>query len=165
MLMVLPLSGCATIASWFGHKTHDDQAQPVVVQRFACESKGKDLHYCDVETAAGIRLVKQVSNIPCIKERTWGYNRHGVWVDKGCRGEFMAGAGDDDDPLLDTAHGVVRCESDEQRRRRCNTAVTRTPVELLKQLSDTQCVQGQSWGWDGQGIWVDGGCRALFRVR
>jgi hypothetical protein len=43
--------------------------------------------------------------------------------------------------------------------------VTLVPVELLRQLSGTACVQGQSWGWDAEGVWVDGGCRALFRVR
>jgi len=43
--------------------------------------------------------------------------------------------------------------------------VTSPPATLLRQLSDTACKEGSTWGWDAQGVWVDGGCRGLFRVR
>lgn len=163
-LMSAALCGCASLGGLFGGGQDQTQAEQVPVLHFACESKGKILHYCDVETAAGVRLVKQVSDTPCIKGRTWGYGEHGVWVDKGCRGEFVSGAGDDEDPRRDP-QGVVRCESEEQKWRRCNTEVTRQPPELLRRISDARCIEGDSWGWDAQGIWVDDGCRALFRVR
>lgn len=35
-------------------------------------------------------------------------------------------------------------------------------VRLVKQLSRSKCEQGVSWGVDGEGIWVDKGCRAVF---
>lgn len=57
--------------------------------------------------------------------------------------------------------GVVRCESQSERTRRCN-ANTRGGVTLTRQLSRTQCVQGRNWGWDNTGIWVSQGCRAEF---
>ncbi len=34
----------------------------------------------------------------------------------------------------------------------------------MRQLSRSACVRGQSWGVDGRGIWVSGGCRGEFRV-
>ncbi|MFT4197236.1 MAG: DUF3011 domain-containing protein [Pseudoxanthomonas sp.] len=160
---MLALCGCATVSGgWWGGD--GDQAQSVQVQHFECASVGHDLHYCDVDTSAGVRLVEQKSRTPCIKDHTWGYDEHGVWVNGGCRGQFVTGAGNDDDPW-DAEHGVVRCESKGQERRRCNTPVTLQPPQLLHQLSDTDCSEGGRWGWDAQGIWVDGGCRALFRVR
>jgi hypothetical protein len=37
-------------------------------------------------------------------------------------------------------------------------------VRLSRRLSDKPCVQGRSWGYDRNGIWVDHGCRATFEV-
>jgi hypothetical protein len=34
------------------------------------------------------RLVRQVSNAPCLQGETWGFERNAMWVDHGCRGEF-----------------------------------------------------------------------------
>jgi hypothetical protein len=157
------LAGCGTVGRWFGG--HDTVPEEVPVQHFRCESKGAELKYCDVDASAGVRLTRQLSSMPCIKGRTWGYGRFGVWVDHGCRGEFVSGAGDDDGGPYDLEHHVVRCESQDQQRKRCPASGPGQTVQLLKQLSDTACVQGQTWGWDADGVWVDGGCRALFRVR
>jgi hypothetical protein len=38
-------------------------------------------------------------------------------------------------------------------------------VTLQRQISNSPCVQGQSWGVDRQGLWVDRGCRAIFSIR
>jgi hypothetical protein len=35
-------------------------------------------------------------------------------------------------------------------------------VRLFRQRSDAACVMGQTWGYDENGIWVSGGCRADF---
>jgi hypothetical protein len=59
--------------------------------------------------------------------------------------------------------GVVRCESDNEKLRRCPVD-TRAGVRLSHQLSRTDCVQGRNWGYDAGGIWVNGGCRAEFAV-
>lgn len=58
---------------------------------------------------------------------------------------------------------VVRCESGDNRRSFCQADV-RGGVELVRNLSRTQCVRGRNWGEDRGGIWVDGGCRGEFRV-
>jgi len=37
-------------------------------------------------------------------------------------------------------------------------------VYVLRQISDTRCVEGRNWGWNRAGVWVDQGCEAIFRV-
>ena len=56
---------------------------------------------------------------------------------------------------------VFRCESQDNRLRRCNVD-TRYGVRINRQLSDSPCVQGRSWGYDHSGVWVSHGCRAEF---
>jgi hypothetical protein len=58
---------------------------------------------------------------------------------------------------------VVRCESIRGRDNYC-PADTRGGVFISDQLSDTDCIEGQTWGSDRGGIWVRGGCRADFEV-
>ena len=37
--------------------------------------------------------------------------------------------------------------------------------DLIEQLSRTPCIEGRSWGWEGNQIWVDQGCRGRFGAR
>ncbi len=57
--------------------------------------------------------------------------------------------------------GSFRCESDNNRTRHCS-ADTRRGVRISRQLSDSPCIQGRSWGYDNSGVWVSNGCRAEF---
>lgn len=57
-----------------------------------------------------------------------------------------------------------RCESDDMGRHSCQLAFQVTRAELLRQISGSQCVQGSTWGWTANTIWVDRGCRADFTV-
>lgn len=59
----------------------------------SCSSDNGDRRYCDAETRAGVRLVRQFSSVPCEKDRTWGFDDRGIWVDRGCGGEFALEAG------------------------------------------------------------------------
>lgn len=34
-------------------------------------------------------MIRQESNSPCIRGQTWGVDRGGLWVDRGCRGQFV----------------------------------------------------------------------------
>jgi hypothetical protein len=58
----------------------------------------------------------------------------------------------------------VKCESDDGRLRRCNAAGARS-VTLVRQISGSACVEGRTWGYDNDTVWVDAGCRAEFRVQ
>jgi hypothetical protein len=61
----------------------------VNVRKIACESEDERYQYCPLGGVVGeVRLIKQFSRKPCIQGTSWGYDRHGIWVDKGCRGEF-----------------------------------------------------------------------------
>jgi len=58
---------------------------------FYCASNDFNFHGCPVNTYAGIRLVRQRSESPCVFGQTWGYDDRGVWVDRGCRADFETG--------------------------------------------------------------------------
>ena len=55
------------------------------------------------------------------------------------------------------------CESQDKRRAECS-APDRGTIRLVRQLSKTRCVEGQTWGQTGSGVYVSGGCRAVFDV-
>jgi hypothetical protein len=67
---------------------------------------------------------------------------------------------------IGSSNGVdtILCESANNRRNYCRVGDPRAYIELAQQMSKSPCVRGQTWGNDGQGIWVDRGCRARFRV-
>ena len=56
------------------------------------------------------------------------------------------------------------CESRDYRYTRCETGGARR-VDLVRQLSKSECRYGQSWGYDRDGVWVDRGCAAEFSTR
>lgn len=58
---------------------------------------------------------------------------------------------------------VIRCSSDDGRRNYC-AADTRDGVRMVRQISGSACRQGETWGFDRRGIWVDRGCRAEFEI-
>ena len=55
--------------------------------------------------------------------------------------------------------GIVRCESVRNRSREC--PLNGQP-QLIRQLSGSPCVRGESWGPTRNGVWVSRGCRAEF---
>ena len=132
-----------------------------------CESNDGARHYCSADTGAGVQLRRQISDSPCIQGSTWGYDQQGVWVDQGCRADFTVLAGNPGygNPAT-TGYGqatTLRCESNDGNRQYCS-ADTRGGVTLARQISDSACIQGSTWGFDQQGVWVDRGCRADFTV-
>jgi hypothetical protein len=58
------------------------------VQIVTCSSDDMGHRDCRVETRGGVRLVRQRSEAECVFGRTWGYDRHSIWVDRGCRADF-----------------------------------------------------------------------------
>lgn len=132
-----------------------------------CESQDERSRRCAADTRGGVSISRQLSRTNCVRGRNWGWDNAGIWVSGGCRAEFVTGRGGHRPGRPDQGAGygqTIRCESDKRRQRRCNVPVGHG-VELVRQLSDTRCVRGRNWGWDRGGIWVDGGCRAEFRVR
>jgi hypothetical protein len=144
-------------------------------------SRGRDVR---------VRLVRRLSDAPCVEGRSWGYNQNEIWVDRGCRAEFeviASGRRDDDwrndDRRNDGRHdrrnggrwgngrwgdqnGIrreIRVESSNGRRGYVRVDTT-GGVRLIRRLSDAPCVEGRTWGYDRDGIWTSRGCRAIFEV-
>ena len=58
----------------------------------------------------------------------------------------------------------VTCESKGYDRDYCEMD-TRGGVRVYKNLSKTDCIDGDNWGEGRHGIWVERGCRAIFVSR
>ncbi len=57
----------------------------------------------------------------------------------------------------------ITCESKNHNYNHCRVD-TDNRVKLKKQLSNAPCIEGQTWGYDKKGVWVDQGCKAEFKV-
>jgi len=53
-----------------------------------CESNDGRVQHCTAAGSRGAELVRQLSRAACVQGRSWGWDRGGVWVSEGCRGEF-----------------------------------------------------------------------------
>ena len=148
--------------------------QIVLAQTLTCSSDDGKRHHCDADTRQGVQMLRQRSGSPCTEGYSWGYDGRGVWVDHGCRAEFAleGGRSDDRDRYHDRDRDrgefaspaqTVTCASEDGKRHYCD-ADTRAGVQMLRQRSDSPCVQGDTWGFDDRGIWVDHGCRADFAL-
>jgi hypothetical protein len=62
-------------------------------QRIYCASDDGRRRTCPVNTGGVVRLVNQRSGASCVRGQTWGFNRNGIWVDRGCRADFEVGRG------------------------------------------------------------------------
>jgi len=56
-----------------------------------CESRNNNRNFCRVDTENNVTLRRQLSSSPCQRNRTWGFDRNGIWVDRGCRADFDFG--------------------------------------------------------------------------
>jgi hypothetical protein len=138
---------------------------PASAQTISCASQDNGRQYCGADTRGGVTLIRQNSNSPCIENQTWGYDGRGIWVDRGCRAEFQVGNFYPGGPGGPGSRGdTISCESTNNRINYCRIDNVNSNVEVIQQLSQSPCIRGSTWGNDGQGIWVDRGCRATFRV-
>lgn len=153
-------------------------ASPVLAQSNApvrCVSN--DGHYarCAVPWRY-VELYKQESKAACIRGESWGVDRGTLWVDRGCRGLFgpadRGGHGDRHGDRGGWRPGPgwdrrisLQCDSNKKKYQMCQVDVGRNGrVRLGRQLSDANCVEGYSWGWNRAGVWVAHGCRGQFLV-
>ena len=57
-------------------------------QTIRCESQEGQERHCSVPIRSGAQLSRQLSRTPCVQGRNWRWDRGGIWVTQGCRGEF-----------------------------------------------------------------------------
>lgn len=161
--------------------------------RIGCESSNGRYKLCQVAIRGNVRLVREHSRADCVEGRSWGWSEAGIWVDRGCRGEFTYtprtvgygayrdGRGGRDgwsedhrgrDGWHDDRSGREGWGGGGRGELRCEsnrgrTAFCPAPVQgnvvLTKQLSHAPCRYGDTWTFDRGGISVRDGCRAEFR--
>jgi hypothetical protein len=141
-----------------------------------CESTNGHFNRCAVPWNDA-ELARQESKGACIRGQSWGVDRQGLWVDRGCRGQFVearrgwsdrGGRHGDDRGGWRPGRGWDRqirlqCDSNKKRYQMCEVG-RRGHVQLVNQMSDTRCTEGYSWGWNRAGVWVNHGCRAQFVI-
>ena len=60
-------------------------------RQIKCESRDNRYNFCSADTDDRVTLTRQLSKTRCVLWSNWGYDRRGVWVDRGCRAEFQVG--------------------------------------------------------------------------
>jgi len=147
-----------------------DWGQAKVVR---CASVDRRDNYCPVEIRGEVRMLRQLSKAACRQGSSWSFDRHGIWVSEGCAAEFAVARGGtrryapiarENDARTSNRGGQVVCESRDYRYQYCPLRGVRE-VELVRQLSTSNCRFRRSWGYDKNGVWVDQGCAAVFEVR
>lgn len=145
-----------------------------------CQSKRDRDNYCTADTSGGVKLRKVLSSAPCVEGDSWGFDRTGIWVRKGCRADFdvpraySTGRGwksqrgygryyRDGEQQGEGVAARVVCEARGQQRVVCPVQDLRN-VDLVFERSRERCRFNVSWGFDDKSIWVDQGCRAEFLV-
>src|SRR5258708_28882507 len=127
-----------------------------------CEADYGPRRVCSFDGWGRAALSHQLSRTACVEGRTWGHEgRNAVWVSDGCRADFVIAREERHDERRDRSEVIV-CRS-YGRFTRCAVG-TRFGLQLSRQLSGASCVEGRSWGYDSDGIWVDRGCAAEFIV-
>jgi hypothetical protein len=128
-----------------------------------CASDDFYRHFCPISTYGGVELVRQKSESACIYGRTWGVTGDSIWVDRGCRADFAVGTGEYFRDGDYRGGRTFYCASDDFNLHGCPVD-TYGGVRLVRQRSESPCIYGRTWGYDGRGVWVDRGCRADFAV-
>lgn len=125
-----------------------------------CESTDNRQRTCTTPWRQRAVLVRQLSDKRCVQGQNWSSTPGSVWVSGGCRAEFASerGGGNGNNPGTE-----LRCESSDGRYKQCGSGIYGTPT-LVRQLSDTTCRANQSFGVRNGALWVDRGCRGIFRV-
>lgn len=176
-LIAMLLVMLALLAAPLAHADHEqrsrdgwrpDRSELVV----SCGSPRGAPNYCRADLR-GLRFLdlQQQSRSDCIRGETFGFDPGGVWVRGGCRAHFWFVPGRDrrrgwdrDDDRYGGWERTFVCASTEGRRNVC-AVPRRARVELLRQISRSACIRGQSWGEERGAVWVDDGCRAEFGLR
>ena len=134
-------------------------------QQVRCASRDFQYQFCPVGEVRGAALIQQVSRAACIEGQSWGANRRGLWVSQGCEGVFRVDTVGPV-PLPAPGPGVrIDCDSRDNRYQFCDVNQRVLRADLVQQKSQTPCVLGRNWGWRGEGVWVNDGCRAEFVVQ
>jgi hypothetical protein len=138
-----------------------------------CESANGMYVECRTSMLDTVTLSRTLNDTSCVQGQTWGYRNNVIWVDRGCRAEFLITPSTDTITTVTTVTRpvststtsdlLVVCESLNNTRHQCHEKVL-GGVTLVRQMSENPCIKGQTWGINQKGLWVDKGCRAEFSI-
>lgn len=152
--------------SWGGISPGND---PPGTRRISCESSRGGREYCQFPFAArDVQLVRDFGRNQCVQGQTWNWGEGGVWVERFCGGEFLvfpqSGGGGWGGWGGSGGAQRITCESNRGRQQQCEVYGRVRSVQLVRQLSSSPCIEGRTWGWARNVVWVTEGCRAEFEV-
>jgi hypothetical protein len=127
---------------------------PIAGGAIRCESTDNRNRVCRTPWNGFSRLGRQLSGTRCVEGSNWSSQNGQVTVWGGCRAEFVEGWGGGQ-------AGTIRCESSDNRTRNCATP-WRGRSQVVRQLSDRACREGQNWNSSNGQVTVWAGCRAEF---
>lgn len=164
-VMVFLALGALSVNEARAQQGYDDTVQ--------CTSRNFNYQSCPVPWRDA-RLIRQTSDTQCIRGRSWGIDRRGLWVDRGCAGIFAAagyaggpgpgGGGWYPGPGWDNRF-TIGCGSENYQYRFCSVDVGGGGrVYLDRQESGSPCIEGRTWGWNRAGVWVNQGCAGTFGI-
>ena len=153
-------------------------------QTFNCSSNNGQRRECQIPghgNPNNVRMVRQLSQAPCVEGRAWGRHGNRVWVEQGCRADFAVGNGDynghnDNDydhhggsgwnqpPAYYAgdfrgghSYSIGRFGMSAHVRERWHLAYP-NPVRV-----NNQCVQNRTRGVTQYGLWVTNGCSGEWK--
>lgn len=137
--------------------------QPYRPATLSCRSVDGRRRYCPADIGDGAAQMVRALSGSCVYGRSWAYDERGIWVDDGCQAEFNVGY---TTVALDLGADQrwLRCESRDFTETTCNARGNRG-VTLVRQVSKSPCVKGNTWDYDRNRIWVSEGCAADFEIR
>ena len=140
------------------HNDHDHGGGDV--QYVRCESQNYRLVECGLSgRVLDVSVYSQYSNSPCIEGSSFGAHHEHIWVNSGCRATFRVVV-----ESSRTSTTRIICESSGYRYNTCFIGDRVRDVRLVRQLSNTACIENSSFGIGRNYIWVDRGCRGEFEV-
>src|SRR5258708_34226339 len=99
----------------------------------------------------------------CVEGGWGGYYDKFIWVNSGCRADFLITSRRQHRDDVDEHHGRrIVCEST-GRRHRCDAEI-RFGVRLMQKLGRRDCIRGETWGYARDGLWCTDGCLAVFHL-
>lgn len=170
---VAPASISATDSAQLVEKSEaaaTEQSHAISNYTIACSSS--NYRYAECPAYSKIRFLAvqtRLSSASCVWNSSFGFikgtYRDTIWVSRGCRAIFNV------TPYVQPITRDIACYSSSYRYARCdipgNIVSYPAPI-LVRQVSFARCTLGSSWGYSTLSsldhLWVDKGCRGVFRV-
>ena len=174
---------------WQPNPWQPNYNQTVVI---TCDSYPGSQSQCEIQgTIVSAYIQNDLSGGRCIYGQTFNYDQTSIYVSNGCAATVVVTFENQNSPQPQPwpqpqpqpqpwpqpqpqpqpwpqpqyQTQDVQCSSQGHHYQECYTNFHQIQtVWLLQQLSHSNCQQGQSYGSNGNRIWVSDGCRAVFRV-